>query len=298
MIIERKDIRHRDHNGHYNVIIADGLQDVEKAEVPEIHQHKWEGLCRHDSGNTNRSWWGVSGGSKNFRAVARKGYPEGVAAVRKLAGTIHSKLKRPKVLRRKRTKGEFGDEIDIHAVNMGSLDRAWTRTQRAPRVGKKKITLLVQVGANAGVHADNMFWGPVTALVLAEELVKARYAVEIIACSPVTSPFVSKNERLGMIKVKNFHQPINLNSLSIMTLGGFLRYFAFKQRLLCDEVCHGGMGATLYLTTPRVQNMIMDQMPPGTNPVFIEHVDTESEAVKEINRIFKEIQEEGEKVAA
>ena len=115
-------------------------------------------------------------------------------------------------------------------------------------MGKKKITLLVQVGAQGSVHADRMFWGPVSALLLAEELVKARYAVEIIAVQPAGG-CVSNNAQIaftwGLIKLKHFSQPLNLNSLSMMTLGGFHRYFGFKLRLISRDRVDEGMGYTM-----------------------------------------------------
>ena len=58
-----------------------------------------------------KDWYGVSGGYREFKRVAREGYPAGVEAVRKLATQLQGKLQKPKVMRRKRTKGDAGDEV-------------------------------------------------------------------------------------------------------------------------------------------------------------------------------------------
>ena len=300
MLVIRDKVKTKDssHPVVYNIHIADSLQDIERAEVPEINAQKWEGVCiEHDW--ESLTWYGLSGGCKAFQATMGKGHPEGVEAIRKLSRQMAGKIIRPKVMRRKRSRGREGDEIDIHSVYSGNLDRAWSQMKRAPRVGKKKVTLLVQVGANSGTNASDMFWGPAAALALSEELTKARYAVEIIAVQPADGVFPNLGGRgyVGLIRIKNFNEPININSLSIMTLGGFHRYFGFKLRLLSTSKVKDTLGSTRSITDRYTQQMVMDNMPAGTTPVFIDRMRRESEAIAEINRVLGTLEEESRKVA-
>jgi hypothetical protein len=145
--------------------------------------------------SNNASWLGIEGAAPAALAALTQGYPEGERAVMKFHEQIKADLPRAEGHHRAKRRGSFGDELDVHAVNRGQLDKAWTSSTRAIRKGTGILRLVVDVGANGHTSADELRWRGIAGLSLAEVMGRAGYSVELVAafavrdicCAPANS---------------------------------------------------------------------------------------------------------------
>ena len=149
-----------------------------KRDYNEARRHKY-------MTSNNDQWLGVKGGAAAAVEALTKGYPEGERAVTAFHEQIKADLPRAEGHHRAKRRGAFGDELDVHAVNRGQLDRAWTSSTRAVRKGTGILRLVVDVGANGGTSADELRWRGIAGLSLSEVMSRAGYSVEMVAAFAV-----------------------------------------------------------------------------------------------------------------
>lgn len=126
------------------------------------------------------SWYGV-GSLREVKRCLKEGYMEGAKAVDQLYDSIAPRLPRAIDFRRQLVRSDQGDSLDIHAVNRGAIDKAWTTAKRRARLGTGLIRIAVDICANADVSASTLQWRGIAALALARAMTKAGYSVEIVA---------------------------------------------------------------------------------------------------------------------
>ena len=92
-----------------------------------------------------------------------------------------------------------------------------------------RVRIYVDIGAPKESAADSMFWPPATALLLAELLMAARYRVEMIAVG-LADCVTEDHEHsvLFQVTLKQFDQPLNISSLTPITLAGYWRIYGFQ----------------------------------------------------------------------
>ncbi len=145
---------------------------------------------------TNDAWLGIAGGAKASIDALTKGYPEGERAVREFHDKIRADLPRAEGHHRAKRRGNFGDELDIHTVNRGACDRAWTSSTRAIRKGTGILQLVVDVCANGSTSPDELRWRGIAGLSLSEVMARAGYSVEMVAAFAVQNICSSMNRRV------------------------------------------------------------------------------------------------------
>lgn len=181
-----------------------------------------------ERGRGNLFWYGVEGGAREVRRIVAEGWPDGVQ--RTLAALHGLEVRRAMSIRRKRTRGPIGDEIDMQRVYRGDLANAWEHRQRREAAGNPVQTLYVDIAANHGTSSGTLFWRGAAALVVADALTAAGYAVEIVAgvgCASV-SDTRPKLELWHTITVKASNAPLDLNALAAtLCLSGYWRVFGF-----------------------------------------------------------------------
>lgn len=124
------------------------------------------------------SWFGAPD-KQALTERLRNGWSEGAERLQEISvGEIN-----PTSIRRKRFRSDQGDEIDMQSVWRGDLPRAWSRTRRTSRFGSRVLNIVVNVGDNHNLKADDLFWRGGSALRLADSLVEAGYAVGIYAAN-------------------------------------------------------------------------------------------------------------------
>lgn len=151
----------------------------------------------------------------------REGWPEGSERLLTLA----TRDINPVSIRRRRERADQGAELDIHAVYRGDLSRAWTRCRKRQGSGVRSVTIVVNIGANAGVKADQMFWRGAAALKLASALTESGYSVAIIGAeSAQNMDVVGKHDLVQCVEIKAEDQPLDLDRLAALTaMPGYFR---------------------------------------------------------------------------
>lgn len=173
-------------------------------------------------------WYGVESLDK-VKQILAQGYPEGAALVDTIYDTIAPSLPRAVEYRRKRIRGDQGDDLDIHAVNRGALDKAWTTTRRRAQQGSGLIRITVDICANSYIGAEQLKWRGVAALALSRAMSKAGYSVEIVAGQSGTGAFIGRQlPGTITVTVKPRYTAVDTATLAAtVCLPGFFRYLGF-----------------------------------------------------------------------
>lgn len=169
-------------------------------------------------------WYGVESYDKVVRCV-KYGWPEGAERMSVLSDGISGMATN---FKRKRVRGEFGDELDIHQVMSGRIDKAWSRRERKKRVSQKNINFIVDIAAPWDVTADALFWRGAAMLKLADILERAGYSVGIHAAIGA-SDLSNKLGTAQFVPIKRNGIPLDIQSIcSTIALSGYFRAAMFR----------------------------------------------------------------------
>ena len=232
---------------HYKSI-AD-LKNLKANKKTMPNKENWENWERISNRNKERTgseaseWFGPRLTSyQKFQNALNRGWDYGI----KKAKEMSAKVKIPQIesVKRKTFRGREGDFLDIHKVNRGQFDIAWTKRKRASKVTKKCFTLSVHIGGAWTLSADRLFWRGIATVSLAKALVTAGHSVEIVAYTADGGLIRGeKAHKFYTVIVKPFEMPINLSSLvSTICLAGFFRTEFFKAYLTDPKECCSGLG--------------------------------------------------------
>lgn len=182
------------------------------------------------SSSDSKNWYGVEDGLDGVYRRIHDGWPEGLARLREVKVKTTRGLPTFRKARRRPRRSDHGDELDIHAVRSGKLDKAWRRTMKLDGRGtgvSRRVRVVMDIGANCTTDSATMFWSPAAALVLCERLVMLGYAVEIVAALFSRHLCGYGDEGHGNtlmdVTVKSFDRPANMESLAILALSGLFR---------------------------------------------------------------------------
>lgn len=181
---------------------------------------------------TNESWYGAAS-PRIAMDRAFKGWPEGAERVRSMMESIDAPP--PVDMKRKVTRGDQGDELDIHAVYRGGLDRAWSRKRRLHTRARMSVRLVAQMGGSRHMHEEEMFWRGAAVLKLAELLEESGYRVEIVG---VSQHHVDGWEHLAYASfiVKDARAPLDVEQVAgVVCNAGFARTFGFRDAYAACE---------------------------------------------------------------
>lgn len=179
---------------------------------------------RDHSDSHNADWLGGTVDQLNERLT--RGWPEGVAKLEQIA----TREINPVSIRRRRVRGDQGDELDMQAVYRGDLARAWTRTRRQSRAGGfRTVTLVCNLSDSAGVEAKELYWRGAAVLKLADALTQAGYGVGIYGA--ITSRECSADDTVSacqFVEIKATDSPLDLSQLAALTaMPGWFRTRGF-----------------------------------------------------------------------
>lgn len=186
----------------------------------------------HMTRESNESWHGITGGAEACIAALRTGVPEIERRIDSLSAGLSDSLPRALGHNRAKLRGEAGDELDIHAVNMGRCDKAWSRSARRIKIGSGIIRLCVDIGGSASQSAERLAWRGIAGLLLTQVMEKAGYSVEIVAAQAVQDsiPSVRNHKFISSVVVKGRHGRADIGLLSAtICLPGFFRTLCFVQ---------------------------------------------------------------------
>lgn len=200
-------------------------------------------------------WYGVAS-LDEVKRILVQGYPEGAVKVDELYENLAPSLPRAVEFRRRRVRSDQGDELDIHAVNRGALDKAWATTRRRPHHGSGLVRIAVDICGNGDVTADQLQWRGIAALALSRAMSKAGYSIELVAGQAGIHAFAQQSSLHGIITVtvKPRHVSIDTATLAAsVCLPGFFRYPGFASIIRqSDDLGYdtaGGLGRAVKLET-------------------------------------------------
>lgn len=171
-------------------------------------------------------WLGVKNWDE-FLKVEREGWFAGVARAYEMLGALDLPNIQPVSIKRKAKRSDQGDELDIHRVYAGDLERAWSVCERAARshVGGI-INIAVNAGLNYNQHADELFWRSAAAVVLADKLTEAGYNVGIDMVSGCNSPTYEIKRSAISVSLKQPSDPLDISTMTTaLALSGFARLY-------------------------------------------------------------------------
>ena len=190
---------------------------------------------RHSARDDGSHWHGIDGGAEAVKNALVNGFPAGEAAIAAFHSEIAASLPRALGHHRTKRRSNLGDELDIHAVNRGATDRAWTLSSRTIRKGSGLLRLVVDICGNATTSAETLQWRGIAALSLNEVMSRAGYSVEIVAAMAVQnlrratgSGKTSVDACLTTVVVKPRGTQADIGLLAAtLTLSGFFRLYGF-----------------------------------------------------------------------
>ena len=201
-------------------------------------------------GKSQMSWYGLDSTTDCLNAI-ENGNEQ--LTKKLMAHNITKKLPRAIGIGRQLFRGDMGDELDIHAVNGGRVDRAWSAKRRVVKRARNNIKIVVDIGANCNVEASVLQCRGLAGAGLAIALEKAGYSVAVIAAFGSRSVVPDKH-LLVTCTIKPAVGRISAGILATtVCLPGFFRTYGFgaivRAADLAGVQCHDGLGQTLAAET-------------------------------------------------
>jgi hypothetical protein len=256
------------------------------AQPSAVNASHWETTFSEDTPSRVQSWLGCSSYSEVERLV-KYGWAEGIAKIDEKMTEIQ--VPAPTSVKRRKVRDRFGDEVDIHSVLAGNLDRAWTRTTRHPVSSIREVTLYIDISANAFVTAEQLFWRGAAGIIICDALENAGYSVKVVVYDYTIRPFDDFRYRdyslLSTVVVKEAHQPLNKSALaSTSALAGFFRKYIFASHLADEIKAAGGLGSSATWTPePETQNEMVFN---------VGKVNSQADAQRFVNQVVGNLEQE------
>lgn len=135
--------------------------------------------------------------------------------------------------RRRRVKRDFGNEVDIHAINQGRMDRAWDATvvQEIETVGNKLVHINIMLGASAGVSFEDALWRGAAAMRIYDVLTRMGKSVAISGAYCSYQPMQDGSSAMCSVRLKSYGEPLRTDRLAAMVTVGFMRQYLMMQGL-------------------------------------------------------------------
>jgi hypothetical protein len=128
-------------------------------------------------------YWGTVSSNEQLAKLLAEGWDEGTKRIVELSDELRALIPTPMGPRRRLRWQDQGDEVCMHRVYSGQLDRAWRSAPRQRAHAPRVISIDADVGHNANVDAQDLFWAGAAAVALTDALEDAGYRVELFSTS-------------------------------------------------------------------------------------------------------------------
>lgn len=189
----------------------------------------------------------------------------------------------------------FGDELDIHKVYKGDLEKAWRTTERieVDRV-HRLVTIIMDVGENWNVDADDTLWNAVVCTKLVDDLQKAGKSVKLIVGGAVRDLFEGSKSKLittNTITVKEYNQPLAIERVAGMSHLGFYRLFGFASMCAAEYKATDWLGSKYHMNyTNAMPIQIQEEIDAGhTRAIVVKTSKSKAEAERNIAEAYKKL---------
>lgn len=169
-------------------------------------------------GGLNGAHWAGAENTADAVAKLTSPYADGAAIIsriEKAAGNI--KLPPQMDTRRRRVRGDQGDELDIHAVWRGQSATAWAR------MGRRQVTAppMVSIVINSIISADNdktvISYRGAVGIVLCQLLERFGYRVRLVVARGGVTSSESKEKFSCRTTIKDYGKPLDRETVACAT---------------------------------------------------------------------------------
>lgn len=176
-----------------------------EAMTDEIHENNKYVWASHARRNVSPSWANIPGTTQSVIDRIMAADPVFYKQVQEKMSELKVQLCRPdsshykhKVRRRKRIKSDFGNEVDIHAVRQGKMDRAWTNTKKVEREGNdtKLVHLVLNTILSGGLDARNVNYRTALMMLVHDDLVRLGKSVAVSLAWKTNCTFTIDNNNI------------------------------------------------------------------------------------------------------
>ena len=201
--------------------LADFLQAAGSGEcINPVNESYLKQVLEH--GDSDGDWFGLHAGASftDVMQTVLAGWSDG--AIRLFDASNDVKKPAMEALTRKIEYTDQGESICLDRLYAGEFETMWRgfKPHRAHKAGRI-VKINCNVAISWSVTPETAFWTGASALVLADTLQNAGYAVEIDLIAAATN---KEREIVGKIRLKEADQPLSISGLaSTMCLSGFYR---------------------------------------------------------------------------
>lgn len=174
------------------------------------------------------------------------------------------------VKRRKRIRSSHGNELDIHSVYQGKIDKAWdTTTIVKSNQEVNFITILADIGENWGVHGMDSTWTMAVLNKLSDICEMAGKNVQIIVGDCGRGTNGKKSYTTISCVIKRYNERLSPERLAAMTHLGFFRSFCFLGLATSKIPCYESLGTHVSFSDDLLPINIKEQIDQGHTKVLI-----------------------------
>lgn len=224
----------------------ESVEDIDMDTVDPRNESRWR---YQQSASRGVNWWGWRGGFEGLRTRMRDGWKEGAEKMERELSCVE--LPPVRSVKRRRIRGSYGDHLDIQRVYNGSLDTAWERTERyrADSIGSNNAVIVVEMKTAGIIDSDQVFWRGACAAMIADMLQRSGRNVKIVVNDTKDGTFSYSDDQYVMtVTVKDFDQPMDLETIAAATSVGFYRGYGFKAAHCQDRVTESSLGKNVFRT--------------------------------------------------
>lgn len=214
-------------------------------ENQELKNYWAHGDCRNEKYGPGKTsdWLGGARNGDEVQRITREGWPEGLERARRLLDGFELEDIITVDRRRRMTRGDFGDHLDIGSVYAGRHMTAWTRGHRKRILAPSKVDLVMNMVIPAIDSYDNLFWRGAAGLMLADLLEQSGLPTRLVfghGCS-TTDVVRCREGKLALpmshrITVKDYGHPIDMATSTAVLHPGFARALEIGWGILMSPI--------------------------------------------------------------
>lgn len=231
-------------------------------------------------------YWGHITGHSHLVSVLDEGWHDGARRIADLAEKMYDKIPVPVGPRRSIRWQEQGDEMDKNKVYAGQLDRAWRAMPRGRGVAPRVISIDVNVGHNAHVNADDLFWAGAAGVALTDALESVGYRVELYSTSCSVLP--DEHAALSRIIAKRAHDPVSpATTAALVAMPATFRWYHLQSWCAAPTAVGSGYGRAANIAdglNHAVRNGVLEG-----SEVILHHVLSEKQAIESVEQALEQI---------
>lgn len=196
------------------------------------------------------------------------------------------------IKKRKRIKSNFGNEIDIHKVYQGNLDKAWDSTVIERSKQQRNFYYVVfDIGGLADVNVEESYWTAACATKIYQAITAHGQNCEVAVGNYSDDVTIDGDSLSWLVPVKKFDEHLSDSRLAMMANVGFFRSFGFLAKLTCTKTIRSSYGVTRNYAIDKLPLNIREAAVKGEiKPIIIKRSTSEAEAKRSYETFFEFMQ--------